>query len=91
VRTIYFESRKQAYEEFQRLYTCWASVPRSQTPASYRVDLRSTVSLVDRNALVSHFWRMPDVDSVSCNPLVPCTSEQPSSKASPAPVASPTS
>jgi hypothetical protein len=34
---------------------------------------------------------MPDVDSVSCNPLIPCTSEQPSSKTAPTPAARPTS
>jgi hypothetical protein len=77
VRTVYFESRKQAYEEFQRLYTCWAGVSRSQTPASYRVDLKPTVSIADRNSLVSTISRLPDVDYVACNPLIPCTSSLP--------------
>jgi FtsX extracellular domain len=78
VQSVYFESKKQAYAEFQRLYTCWASVPRSQTPASYRVDLQPSVSITQRNALVSQLARMPDVDTVSCNPIIPCTSSLPS-------------
>lgn len=45
VRTAYFESKQQAYQEFQRLYTCWAAVPRSQTPASYRLVLQPTATL----------------------------------------------
>jgi hypothetical protein len=78
VADVYFESKKQAYEEFQRLYTCWTSVPRSATPASYRVDLQPTVSITQRNQLVSQLARMPDVDTVSCNPVIPCTSSLPS-------------
>lgn len=78
VQTVYFESKKQAYEEFQRLYTCWASVPRSQTPASYRVDLKPAVSITARDALVSRIARLRDVDTVSCNPVIPCTSSLPS-------------
>jgi hypothetical protein len=83
VKTIYFETKQQAFEEFQRLYTCWAGVPRSATPASYRVDLDSTVSLAERNALVTTISRLPDVDTVACNPVVPCITELPSPTPSP--------
>ena len=51
VRTIYFETKKQAFAEFQRLYTCWAGVPHSAAPASFRVDLGKTVTIVQRNDL----------------------------------------
>jgi hypothetical protein len=87
VRAVYYESKKQAYEEFQRLYTCWTSVPRSQTPASYRVDLLATVSITERNVLVAHLARMSDVDTVSCNPIIPCTSSLPPATSSPSPQA----
>jgi hypothetical protein len=87
VQSVYFESQRQAYEEFQRLYTCWASVPRSQTPASYRVDLQPSVSITQRDALVSRLARMPDVDTVSCNPIIPCTSSLPSESPSASPAA----
>jgi hypothetical protein len=73
VDKVYFESRAQAYAEFQRLYTCWTSVPRTQTPASYRVVLVATATLLARNALVQRLVNSPEVDSVSCNPTVPCT------------------
>jgi hypothetical protein len=88
-QSVYFETRQQAYEEFQRLYTCWAGVPRSQTPASYRVDLKSTVSITARNALVFTVSRLPGVDYVACNPLIPCTSSLPSAPASSGPSPSP--
>jgi hypothetical protein len=76
VARVYFESRRQAFEEFQRLYTCWASVPRSQTPASYRVILVPTATLLQRNALVARLVNQPGVDSVVCAPAIPCTSIQ---------------
>jgi hypothetical protein len=78
VRTVYFESAKQAYEEFQRLYTCWSEVPRSQTPASYRVVLVPTTTLAVRDSLVRRLARRHDVDSVSCDPALPCTAQLPS-------------
>jgi hypothetical protein len=74
VQTAYFESSKQAYEEFQRLYTCWTSVPPSQTPASYRVVLYPTVTIGERNDLVARLVKQHDIDSISCNPTAPCTS-----------------
>jgi FtsX extracellular domain len=87
VQSVYFESKRAAYMEFQRLYTCWASVPRSQTPASYRVDLKPSVSITQRNALVSSLARMPDVDTVSCNPIIPCTSSLPAATPTATPAA----
>lgn len=74
VRSVYFESQRTAYEEFQRLYTCWASVPRSQTPASYRLILVTTITLGQRNRLVARLVHLPGVDTVSCDPSVPCVS-----------------
>jgi hypothetical protein len=85
VQTVYFESRRQAYEEFERLYTCWASVPRSQTPASYRVILVPSATLDARNALVARLARRRDVDSVSCDPSIPCVNVLESVTASPSP------
>jgi FtsX extracellular domain len=77
VHKVYFESKQEAYEEFQRLYTCWTSVPESQTPASYRVVLTPLATFLDRNNLVQRLVDMHDVDSVSCNPTVPCTNIRP--------------
>jgi hypothetical protein len=73
VDKVYFETQHQAYEEFQRLYTCWTSVPESQTPASYRIVLTPITTLLERNALVQRLVNLPEVDSVSCEPTVPCT------------------
>jgi FtsX extracellular domain len=78
VRTVYFESATQAYAEFQRLYTCWSAVSRSQTPASYRVVLAHTTTLAARDQLVRRLARRADVDSVSCDPSLPCTAQLPS-------------
>jgi cell division protein FtsX len=73
VESIYYESQAEAYAEFQRLYTCWARVPRSQTPASYRVKLEPTATIAQRDALIGHLLRQPGVDTVSCDPSLPCT------------------
>jgi hypothetical protein len=73
VRTTYFESSSQAFAEFQRLYTCWSSVSRSQTPASYRLVLVPTATAADRDQLVRRLISQPDVESVSCAPGLPCT------------------
>jgi hypothetical protein len=72
VKAVYFESPKEAYQEFQRLYTCWAQVPRSQTPASFRVVLIPTATIGQRDALVARLLRRPEVDTVSCDPSLPC-------------------
>jgi len=73
VHRLYFESQSEAYAEFQRLYTCWASVSRSQTPPSYRVLLLPSITLQQRNGLVQQLVNLAGVDSVSCDPNVPCT------------------
>jgi len=73
VRTVYYESQDEAYQEFQRLYTCWTSVSKSDTPASYRVVLVNAATLIERNDLVQRLVNIDGVDSVSCNPTVPCT------------------
>jgi hypothetical protein len=82
VHTLYFESRSQAYAEFQRLYTCWTSVQPSQTPASYRVVLTPNATLLERNDLVQRLVDLPYVDSVSCEPTVPCTNIRPTKPSS---------
>jgi hypothetical protein len=82
VQKVYFESARQAYHEFQRLYTCWTSVPRDQTPASYRLVLVPTATLASRNALVRRLAGQPPVDTVSCDPTVPCVNALPSASAS---------
>jgi hypothetical protein len=82
IRTTYFESARQAYLEFQRLYTCWAAVPRSQTPASYRLVLQPTATIGARDALVARLAKRGYVDSVSCDPSLPCVSALPSTSPS---------
>jgi hypothetical protein len=72
VAKVYFESPRQAYREFQRLYTCSTSVPRTATPASYRVVLAAETTLAQRDVLVARLVHKPYVDSVSCDPSVPC-------------------
>lgn len=73
VERSYYEDQAQAYAEFQRLYTCWAHVARSQTPASFRVSLTPTTTIAQRNRLVAQLLREPGVDTVSCDPALPCT------------------
>lgn len=73
VEQSYYESPAQAYAEFQRLYTCWTRVPRSQTPASYRVVLVPTATIAARNRLAARMLRQPGVDTISCDPSLPCT------------------
>jgi len=71
VKTVYFESADEAYQEFQRLYTCSADVPRSAVPASYRLVL-DNVRRPQRDALVTRVRGLPAVASVSCDPSSPC-------------------
>lgn len=82
VQTVYFESAKQAYQEFQRLYTCSTSVSRSQTPPSYRLVLLPTATLAARDLLVSRVAKQPAVDTVSCDPTEPCVNVLPSATSS---------
>jgi hypothetical protein len=77
VARVYTETKRQAYAEFQRLYTCSASVPRSAAPASYRLTLE-TVTVPQRDALVRQIYRLPGVGSVSCDPSNPCVDVRPS-------------
>jgi hypothetical protein len=72
ISKVYFESRRQAYREFQRLYKCWSSVPRSLTPASYRLVLVSGISSADRDRLVGRLAGLDAVDGVSCDASVRC-------------------
>ncbi|HVV74764.1 MAG TPA: permease-like cell division protein FtsX [Mycobacteriales bacterium] len=80
---VYFESRTEAYAEFQRLYTCWSQVPRSQVPASYRVVLLPTATIAQRNTLVRLMLHQPGVDSASCDPSQPCVDVVRSATANP--------
>lgn len=72
VQRVYYESRAEAFAEFQRLYTCWGQVPRSQVPASYRIVLIPTATISQRNTLVAQMLHQPGVDSASCDPTLPC-------------------
>ena len=72
VARVYTETKRQAYAEFQRLYTCSAQVPRSALPASYRLIL-DEVTTPERDALVQRIYEVPGVGSVSCDPSSPCT------------------
>jgi hypothetical protein len=83
VQTVYFESAHQAFQEFQRLYTCWTSVPRSQTPPSYRLVLIPDATLGSRDLLVRRLAKQPSVDTVSCDPTIPCVNVLPSASRSP--------
>ena len=74
---VYRETKRQAYAEFQRLYTCSAQVPHSALPASYRLIL-DEVTTSERNSLVQRIYEIPGVRSVSCDPSSPCTNVGPS-------------
>jgi hypothetical protein len=76
VAHVYTETRGQAYEEFQRLYTCSAQVPRTALPASYRLVL-DHVTTAERDALVRVIYGLPGVGSVSCDPSSPCVGVKP--------------
>jgi hypothetical protein len=71
VQAVYFESRRRAYAEFQRLYTCSADVPRRAVPASYRLVLAPVTQPV-RDDLVRTIRGLAGVGSVSCDPSNPC-------------------
>jgi hypothetical protein len=81
VQKVYFESNREAYAEFQRLYTCWAAVAPAQVPASYRVVLKPSATIAQRDTLVAEMARSSGVDSVSCDPSLPCTEVVQSAKA----------
>ena len=78
VKQVYFESRAQAWAEFQRLYTCSEQVPRAQRPdASLRVSLYALTQAA-RDDLVRRIEVMPGVSGVSCDPSNPCIDVTPS-------------
>lgn len=83
VEQVYFESRQQAYAEFQRLYSCWAAVSPSQTPASYRLVLLPAVTFGQRNRFVARVLKLPGVDTASCDPTLPCVNVIQSASARP--------
>jgi hypothetical protein len=76
VAHVYRETKRQAYAEFQRLYTCSAGVPSSAVPASYRLVLRD-VDRSARDALVRRIYGLAGVGRVSCDPVSPCVNVQP--------------
>lgn len=77
VTHVYTETKEQAYEEFQRLYTCSAQVPKSAVPASYRLLLDPATTTPERDSLVRAIYRLPGVSSVSCDPSSPCVDVHP--------------
>lgn len=83
VLRVYFESQREAHEEFARLYTCSDSVPLSATPSSYRVVLRPGTTTATRNALVSSLLADPAVQTESCDPSNPCVALLTSPSSSP--------
>lgn len=71
VAAVFEETEAQAYAEFQRLYTCSASVPASAVHASLRLVL-ATLDLAKRDQLVKQLLATPGVETVSCDPSAPC-------------------
>jgi hypothetical protein len=69
---VYYESKTEAFAEFQRLYTCSAGTPRSQVPASYRVVLKQGTTVAARNRIVGTTVRERGVETASCDPSNPC-------------------
>jgi hypothetical protein len=72
VRTVFVETRAEAYAEFQRLYTCSKGVPATAVPPSLRLVLDDLIDLQTRDALVARLLRLPGVATVSCDPASPC-------------------
>jgi hypothetical protein len=72
VRQVFAESAAEALAEYQRLYTCSASVSRTDLPPSFRLVLHSLLR-ARRDQLVVKILRMPSVKTVACDPTDPCT------------------
>lgn len=72
VRRLYFESQREAYREFQRLYTCSARLTPDRLPASWRVVLAPGTTVDERDALVARAQLLPGVQVVACDPSLPC-------------------
>jgi hypothetical protein len=75
VKQLYYETKEEAYAEFQRLYTCSAQVPAETVPASLRIVL-FTVTRTERDDVVRRLRALPGVAGVSCDPSSPCTDGQ---------------
>jgi hypothetical protein len=72
VRRVYYESKAEAFAEFQRLYTCSVGTLHSQVPASYRVVLKQGTTVAARNRVVGTTVRELGVETASCDPSNPC-------------------
>jgi hypothetical protein len=72
IRRVFYESKAEAFKEFQRLYTCSASVKNPDIPASYRLQLAAGTTVTARNALVTRILAEPGVATASCDPSDPC-------------------
>lgn len=77
VKQVYYETKDQAWAEFQRLYTCSEQVDREAVPASLRIVL-FPVTRPERDDVVRRLRRLAGVSSVSCDPSSPCTDVGPS-------------
>lgn len=77
VAHVYTETKREAWEEFRRLYTCSDQVPKSSLPASYRLVL-DPVTLPQRDDLVRQIYRLKGVRSITCDPSAPCVNVHPS-------------
>jgi cell division protein FtsX len=69
---VYYESKAEAFAEFQRLYTCSATTKNPDIPASYRVVLTQGTTVATRNRIVARAVREAGVETVSCDPNNPC-------------------
>jgi cell division protein FtsX len=76
VAHVYTETKREAWEEFRRLYTCSAQVPQSSLPASYRLVL-DRITLPQRDALVRRIYALDGVRSITCDPSSPCVHVRP--------------
>jgi hypothetical protein len=72
VRGVYFESKAEAYAEFQRLYSCSGVIKPGALPASYRIAL-APVTLAQRDGIVRLITPLAAVTDVSCAPAHPCS------------------
>jgi hypothetical protein len=77
VKQVYYESKAQAWAEFQRLYTCSDQVPQDSVPASLRLVLFA-VTRPERDDVVRRLQELAGVAGVSCDPSSPCTDVEPS-------------
>jgi hypothetical protein len=86
VASAYFESARQGYAEFTRLYTCSAALSAKRTPPAYRVSLRGGTTFGQRDALIARVLRLPAVErfGVACTPELACVDVVRSAGATPA-------